>query len=139
MFKEAILLIILSGIMDFLDGSVARACKKETKFGGLFDSTVDKVTEIVIYISLGLYNPQLWFPASLAIAFFMLSSYISKHAKVSGGESGGGILERKERLILLVLGILLIDYMAYILYCIAFFSILTSLQRFYKNYKILSK
>jgi phosphatidylglycerophosphate synthase len=125
--------------MDGFDGAVAKANNKETKFGALFDSVTDKITEISWYIALGFFNPELWAPASLAIAFFMLSSYISKHAKSVGGKSGGGIMERKERLILIILGLMYMNCMIYSLYVIAFFSLVTCLQRFYKNYKILSQ
>ncbi|MDI6591788.1 MAG: CDP-alcohol phosphatidyltransferase family protein [Patescibacteria group bacterium] len=136
-FKIAILFILISGLMDFIDGAVAKVNKKETKFGALFDSVSDKTTEISWYLALGLFNPQLWLGASLAIATFMLSSYISKHAKAVGGKGGGGLMERKERLILIILGLLFISYISYILYIIAFFSFITSLQRFFRNYKIL--
>ena len=138
-FKIAILFILISGLMDFIDGAVAKVNKKETKFGALFDSTADKTTEISWYIAFGLFNPQLWLSVSLAIATFMLSSYVSKHAKAIGGKSGGGIMERKERLILIIIGLLFISYISYILYIIAFFSFLTALQRFFRNYKILQK
>ena len=138
-FKWAIVFILISGLMDFVDGAVAKINKKETKFGALADSTADKTSEIVFYVALGLYNPELWLGASLAIAFFMLSSYISKHAKAIGGKGGGGIMERKERLILIILGLLFISYMPYILYIITFFSLITCLQRFFRNYKILQR
>jgi CDP-diacylglycerol--glycerol-3-phosphate 3-phosphatidyltransferase len=136
-FKLAIVFILISGLMDFVDGAVAKVNKKETKFGALFDSVTDKITEISWYIAFGLYNPQLWLGVSLAISTFMLSSYISKHAKAIGGKSGGGIMERKERLILIILGLLFINYISYILYIIVFFSFLTCLQRIFRNYKIL--
>ncbi len=138
-FKLAILFILISGLMDFIDGAVAKANKKETKFGALFDSVADKTSEISWYLALGLFNPQLWLGTFLASATFMLSSYISKHAKAEGGKSGGGIMERKERLILIILGLLFIQYMQYILYIIAFLSFLTCLQRFFWNYKILQR
>jgi phosphatidylglycerophosphate synthase len=133
----AVILIVVSGLLDGIDGAVAKANQKETKFGALFDSVTDKITEISWYLALGLLYPLFWLPASLSIAFFMLSSYISKHAKAVGGKSGGGIMERKERLLLIVVGFLVPEWMAYILYIIAGFSFLTCLQRFYKNYLIL--
>jgi len=136
-FKLAILFILISGLMDFIDGAVAKVNKKETRFGALFDSVADKTSEISWYLALGLFNPQLWLGVSLAITFFMLSSYISKHAKASGGKSGGGVMERKERMTLIILGLLFINYISYILYIIAFFSFITCLQRFFRNYKIL--
>jgi len=138
-FCWAVFVIVISGLLDGIDGAVAKANKKETKFGALFDSVSDKATEISWYLALGLFNPKLWLGVSLAIATFMLSSYISKHAKAVGGKSGGGIMERKERLILIIIGLLVTDWMIYILYLIAFLSFLTCLQRFYKNYKILKE
>lgn len=136
-FYLAILFFLLSGLMDFVDGSIAKTLKIQTKFGGMLDSTTDKFTEILMYLAIALYAPNLWLPASLCIAFFMLSSYISKHAKTSGGESGGGIMERKERMILIVLGLIFFNYMYIALCVIALFSFITAIQRFYKNYKIL--
>jgi phosphatidylglycerophosphate synthase len=136
-FYLAIIFFLLSGLMDFADGSIAKTLNKQTKFGGLFDSTTDKLTEILVYISVAIYEPRLFLPVCLCISFFMLSSYISKHAKLSGGESGGGIMERKERMILIVLGLLFFNYINFALYTIAILSFLTSIQRFYKNYKLL--
>jgi phosphatidylglycerophosphate synthase len=138
-FGLALIFVLVSGILDGFDGAVAKANKKETKFGALFDSVTDKITEISWYIALGMLNPEFWVPASMAIAFFMLSSYISKHAKAVGGKSGGGIMERKERLALIILGLIFMDWMAVSLYIIAVLSFVTCLQRFYKNYKILSQ
>ena len=138
-FKLAILFILISGLMDFIDGAVAKVNKKETKFGALFDSVADKTSEISWYLAFGLFNPQLWLGASLAITTFMLSSYISKHAKAIGGKSGGGLIERKERLTLIILGLFFINYISYVLYAIAFFSFITCLQRFFRNYRILQQ
>lgn len=138
-FSLSILFILLSGLMDGFDGAVAKANHKETKFGALLDSTTDKITEISWYIALGFYNPEFWPLISLVITFFMLSSYISKHAKAVGGKSGGGIIERKERLILILLGLIFSQWMIYSLYIIGFLSLVTCIQRFYNNYKILSK
>ncbi|MFA5086331.1 MAG: CDP-alcohol phosphatidyltransferase family protein [Candidatus Paceibacterota bacterium] len=136
-FLIAFILVLVSGIFDGLDGAVAKANQKETKFGALFDSVTDKVTEISWYLALGLLSPGLWLPVSLSIAFFMLASYISKHSKAVGGKSGGGIMERKERLVLILIGLLRMDWMLSILWIIAILSIITCFQRFYKNYNIL--
>ena len=138
-FRWAIAFILISGLMDFFDGAVAKVNKKETRFGALFDSSVDKVTEIAFYIALGLYSPKLWLGVSLAISTFMLSGYISKHVQAIGGKAGGGIMERKERLILIIFGLLFTKYMPYVLYTIAFFSFITCFQRFFKNYKVFLK
>ncbi len=137
-FKLAIFFILISGFLDFVDGAVAKVNKKETKFGALFDSVVDKTSEIFWYIALGFYNENFWPLISLVIATFMLSSYISKHAKALGGKSGGGLIERKERLILIILGLLFPKYLSSFLFAIFFLSLLTCFQRFFRNFKILS-
>lgn len=142
----AILMIIISGICDGIDGAVAKANQKETKFGALLDSTTDKVTEISWYLAFIMVpsTVDLTLPAFLACSAFMVASYISKHAKADGGKSGGGLMERKERLILIIIGLLSanngrIDVLFWCLWAIAIGSSITALQRFYKNYKILSE
>lgn len=135
-FKLAILFILISGLMDFIDGAVAKVNNRQTKLGALFDSVSDKVSELSWYFGLGLYNNQLWLGSFLAASAFMLSSYISKHAKAEGGKGGGGLMERNERLILIILGLIFSQYLSCFLYAIAFFSFITCLQRFFKNYKI---
>jgi phosphatidylglycerophosphate synthase len=129
----AIVFILLSGFMDLVDGAVAKATDRITKFGAMFDSVTDKITEIAVYFGLAFFSAQFYLGATLAITTFMLSSYISKHAGVLGQKSGGGLLERKERIILLVIGLALLPfgtiYMEWILYLIALLSTLTAIQR----------
>jgi CDP-diacylglycerol--glycerol-3-phosphate 3-phosphatidyltransferase len=136
-FLYGVILILLSGVFDFLDGSVARAVNKVTRFGAMLDSVVDKVTELAIYFAIALYDPVLFLPASLAMSMFMLSSYVSKHAVSIGAKGGGGFLQRKERIFLMIVGLAFFGYMRYILYLIAMFSIFTAVQRLWRTGKIL--
>lgn len=140
-FILGIALVLLSGFFDLLDGAVARAIKGTTKWGAMADSVTDKVTEIALYLALALYSSALSLGAMLAIATFMLSSYISKHAGALGVKQGGGLIERKERIFLIFVGLALIyinvEYMAYVLYLIAALSVLTALQRLYRTRKLL--
>lgn len=142
-FILGIAFILLSGFMDLLDGAVARATNKVTKWGAMLDSVIDKITEISIYFALAFYSTSLYLGATLAIASFMLSSYISKHAGAIGAKQGGGLLERKERIFLLIVGLLVIpiniEWMAYILYMITFFSSITALQRLNRTRKALKE
>src|SRR5688572_18897116 len=48
-------LLLFSSGFDMLDGSVARATGQTSKFGGFFDSTVDRYSEIVVYVGLLYY------------------------------------------------------------------------------------
>jgi phosphatidylglycerophosphate synthase len=138
-FIFGIALILVSGFFDLLDGAVARAIKGTTKWGAMADSVTDKVTEIAIYFALALYSSTLFLGSMLAITAFMLSSYISKHAGALGAKQGGGLIERKERIFLIFVGLVLIyidiKYMRYILYIIAGLSALTALQRLNRSRK----
>jgi len=140
-FILGISLVLLSGFFDLLDGAVARAIQGTTKWGAMADSVTDKVTEIAIYFALAFYSTALYLGATLAITTFMLSSYISKHAGALGAKQGGGLLERKERIFLIIVGLIAIYfdviYMAYILYVIAVASTLTALQRLNRTRKAL--
>jgi len=142
-FILGIALVLLSGFFDLLDGAVARAIKGTTKWGAMADSVTDKVTEIALYLALALYSSVLSLGAMLAIAAFMLSSYISKHAGALGIKQGGGLIERKERIFLIFVGLALVyinvGYMAYVLYIIAALSALTALQRLYRSRKLLNE
>lgn len=132
-------LIMLSGFFDWVDGSVARAIQGTTKWGAMADSVTDKVTEIAIYFALGLYSSELFLGAMLAISAFMLSSYISKHAGALGARHDGGLLERKERIFIICVGLVAIysgtQYMAFALYAIAALSAVTAVQRLNRSWK----
>lgn len=142
-FLAGIVLLLLSGFFDLLDGAVARAAHRTTKWGAMLDSVTDKITELAIYGALAFYSAEFVVGAILASNAFMLSSYVSKHAGAIGAKSGGGLLERKERLFLLVIGFLAIPYgtiyMEYILYIIAFFSLVTAAQRLWRTKKAVEK
>lgn len=139
MFALGIALVLLSGFFDLLDGAVARAIQGATKWGAMADSVTDKVTEIAIYLALAVYSSVLYLGATLAITSFMLSSYISKHAGAIGAKQGGGLIERKERIFLIFVGLALMyvdaTYMSYILYIITAASLFTAVQRLNRTRK----
>jgi|SRR3989339_515970 len=139
-FAISIVLILFSGIFDFLDGAVAKATGKVTKFGAMLDSIIDKTTEIAVYLAIALLSPPLFLPASLAIAAFMVSSYISKHAAAIGvvKKKVHGTLERKERIVLIIIALVFFAYASYILYLIAILSAVTALQRIWITGKALN-
>ena len=138
-FVFGIALILVSGFFDLLDGAVARAIKGTTKWGAMADSVTDKVTEIAIYFALALYSSTLFLGSMLAITAFMLSSYISKHAGALGAKQGGGLIERKERIFLIFVGLAFVyidvKYAEYVLYIIAALSAITALQRLNRSRK----
>lgn len=99
----ALVLIILSGLMDMLDGLVARATQRTSRVGAFLDSTCDRVVDAAVLIGLGVGGYVGWVPVSLALALSMLTSYVKSRAETLGADlSGVGVLERPERILLIV-------------------------------------
>lgn len=105
-------LVLFSGAFDMLDGGLARAGGGGTKFGAFFDSTLDRLSEGVIYLGL-LY----WFTVTqrpmaavliyLVVLGSLLISYSRARAEGLGLQCKVGLLARPERVILLGLALVI--------------------------------
>ena len=98
-----------AGFFDVLDGSLARNSGRERPFGAFWDSTLDRVSEAVVFGGLLLYYDQHQRPAELLLAFSvcilsLLVSYTRARAEGLGIEGEVGILPRPGRVVLLALG-----------------------------------
>ncbi|MCS7228898.1 MAG: CDP-alcohol phosphatidyltransferase family protein [Candidatus Kryptonium sp.] len=108
-FIIAGILTLLSGILDTLDGKIARMTNRVTKFGALYDSTLDRYTEVVIFFGIGVYLIKYSFyitsvAAVFAIGGSMMVSYIRARAEGLGFECDVGLMRRAERVVLLGFG-----------------------------------
>jgi archaetidylinositol phosphate synthase len=102
------LLVILAGFFDVLDGAVARATGKTSPRGAFLDSTLDRLSETLIFLGilLGNYTAPLF--VLLALALSLLVSYTRAKADALGVNLAGvGVGERSERLVVLVVTSLL--------------------------------
>ncbi len=101
------IMIILSGLMDIVDGAIARATNKTTKFGAYLDSLTDRISDMLFFLALifvGL-NPYL---SIIALGFSEVVSYARSKGELLGIKMEGvGLLERSERLILLFIASIL--------------------------------
>ena len=129
--------VLLAGFFDTLDGALARHINKETRFGAILDSTLDRLSEAVLLIGLlVLYALEQSFPqlvlVSVALVSSQLVSYIRAKAEALGLECTVGLFTRPERVVVLALGLLLSQF-AYALITalaiIAVFSFITVVQR----------
>ncbi len=94
--------LLASGAMDVLDGAVARATGRVTRFGGFLDSTIDRVSDAAAVA--GLYYLFLGFEETLVllVVSFMIS-YTRARAEAAGVHMEGvGLVERAERLLFLM-------------------------------------
>ena len=107
------LLILLGGLLDVFDGSVARESGLASKFGAFFDSTLDRISEIAMYLGLmTLYNAyqlefvDIWmiYIITLALGGSLMVSYTRAKAESLGFDCSVGLMQRGERILLLGLG-----------------------------------
>ena len=131
------ILLIVSGVCDTLDGALARKAGKESVFGAFIDSTIDRVAELasfgalIVYYGAGGEHARAAVPFVLvALAGSFLTSYTRARAEGLGLECRVGLLERPERVALLVLGLLLGNTALFaVIVCLAVLTVVTSLQR----------
>lgn len=138
--------MLLSGCFDFLDGALARTTNRVTRFGGILDSTLDRISEAVMLLGVMgffIYHEMPFQPWTViltggAIISSFMVSYIRSRAEGAGIDCQVGISTRPERVILLALGLLLsgLDYALIIaLGIITLLSTVTVIQRMVHVYR----
>ena len=128
------LVLLLSGLLDLLDGSLARNFRMETRFGAFLDSTCDRISDAAIHLGLAFYYAQnetglLW-PFLCCIAFLgaFMTSYARARAECLILRCDVGLAERPERIVLILAG-LLFGVMKPAIVILIVVSTLTVLQR----------
>lgn len=96
-------------MLDVVDGAVARAGGTSSPFGGVLDSTGDRVADAAVFGSLAWYfamHGQKWLllASLLALVLGSVTSYIRARAEAAGMSATVGIAERAERLIIVLVG-----------------------------------
>lgn len=99
-FALAGLALILSGVCDVLDGRLARKTKKMSPFGALLDSTIDRYSELAVYMGLIAFFDSTYISLLiiLAIAGSLLTSYARARAEGLGLDCKIGLIQRPERI-----------------------------------------
>jgi archaetidylinositol phosphate synthase len=137
------ILMLISGLFDALDGVIARVHGEATKFGGFFDSVLDRYADAVVLCGIivgGLTNLT-WGLAALFGS--LLVSYARARAEVAGVKMESiGLAERAERIVIIVVASFLsyiwIDALNWSILLLAVLTNLTVIQRalyFYKAVK----
>lgn len=108
--RTAGLLILVGGVFDLLDGTVARRTGLASSFGAFYDSTLDRLSEIIVYLGLlSLYNDYrlelgdvgMIYAVMLAMAGSIMISYTRARAEALGIPCTVGLMQRAERVILI--------------------------------------
>ncbi len=141
-----LLLFVLAGALDMVDGAVAKARNEITKLGGFLDGVSDRLVEALFLFSLMFYPlPVVWIDAKIWLAGLVfigtcMPSYVrayADHNEVISHEKAkalGGIFERSERILLLALGMaagifISMDYFVYSVILAVILSAVTVIQR----------
>jgi CDP-diacylglycerol--glycerol-3-phosphate 3-phosphatidyltransferase len=96
-------------MFDMVDGAVARAGGRASRFGAVLDSSCDRIADAAIFATLAWWfaredQPALLAAALLCLVLGSLTSYIKARAEGAGFTCNVGIAERTERLIIVLVG-----------------------------------
>jgi len=140
-FVTAGILVLAASALDMLDGALARATRRATDFGSVFDAVADRVSEAAVLFGLLVYfgdigrteDQQLTF---VAVVASLLVSYIRARAEIVGVELREGLLSRAPRVLLISAGLILEPYwdvwessVHIMLWVLVLMSTLTAAQR----------
>ncbi len=132
-FRWAGVVVILAGLFDMVDGRVARETNRVTRFGGFFDSVLDRYSDLALFMGLLVYYASInrfFYIVLTAIVMTgsVMVSYTRARAECTIPKCKVGFLERPERVVLIIIGALF-DRMAPVLWVIAVLSNLTVAHR----------
>jgi CDP-diacylglycerol--glycerol-3-phosphate 3-phosphatidyltransferase len=105
------LVYLVAGMLDMLDGILARLAKSDSRFGAFLDSTLDRISEGVVFAALAYYLAQGGNAVDaglvvLALLGSLLVSYTRARAEGLGIECKVGIVTRAERVVLIAFALL---------------------------------
>jgi CDP-diacylglycerol--glycerol-3-phosphate 3-phosphatidyltransferase len=132
-FRTAGFVILGAAIFDMVDGRVARETNQVTRFGGFFDSVLDRYSDLALLMGLLVYYGSInrsFYVVMTAIVMTgsVMVSYTRARAENTIPMCKVGFMERPERVVLLIIGALF-DRMAPVLWVIAVMSNLTVIHR----------
>lgn len=111
--RAAGVLLLIASAFDMVDGAIARATGQISAFGGFLDSTVDRYSEIVVYVGLLIWlnttdNDHLGSTLVLISATgALMISYARARAEAIGHKASVGLVARPERVVLLAICLIL--------------------------------
>ena len=141
-FLLAGLIMIVANIFDFIDGKVAQETNTVSRFGAFWDSTLDRFSDIALFLGLiylyaSLRRTDYVMVASLAMMFSIMTSYARARAESLINKCKVGFMERPERIVLFMIGAFT-NRMGAVLWVILILSVVTVADRIYYTYLALN-
>jgi CDP-diacylglycerol--glycerol-3-phosphate 3-phosphatidyltransferase len=155
-FFSAGIVLIVANLFDMLDGQVARLSGRVTRFGGFLDSSLDRLSDMVIFVGLIVFYARdtQWhstlnvFLAGAGLMGSVMVSYASARAESLIAKCDVGFLKRPERVVLFIIGALsthpgsnnfFANRMPAVLWVLAVGSYWTFAHRMYHTWRELNK
>lgn len=128
----------IANIFDFIDGKVAQELNAVSVFGGFWDSVIDRVSDMALFIGLIYLYSQLGrtdyvIVTALAMLFAIMTSYTRARAESLIPKCKVGFLERPERIVLFLIGTFT-NRMAAVMWVILVLSVFTVADRVIYTY-----
>lgn len=138
-FVLAGVIMIVANIFDFIDGKVATETGLISKFGGFWDSVIDRFSDIALFIGLIFLYSHLGrtdyvMITALAMMFSIMTSYTRARAESLIKTCKVGFMERPERIVLFMIGAFT-NRMAGVLWVILVLSVFTVADRIILTYR----
>ena len=126
--------LIAAGLFDILDGAIARGAGRVTRFGGFFDSVLDRYTDMtvmgaILFVYIRQGSPACALATFVAVIGTALIPYARARAEAASLPAKTGLLERPERLVLLIIGLFVPSLLDYIIIALAVLTHVTVIQR----------
>lgn len=152
LFFWAGIVLIVANLFDMLDGNVARLTGRVTSFGGFLDSSLDRLSDMVVFVGIMIFyagnTPQHSilnvFLAGMGLMGSVMVSYSTARSENVGVKANVGFLQRPERIVLFIIGALsthwdsdffLANRMPQVLWVLAIGSFWTFIDRMYHIWK----
>jgi len=129
--------ILLGGLCDIIDGKVARKAGLSTKFGALFDSSLDRYSEVFMFLGVAIHFVKMDYLTTSIMVFLglggsMMVSYVRARAEGLGYACKVGIMQRPERIVYIGASALIHEYiLMVVVWMIAILANFTAIQRMY--------
>ena len=141
-FLVAGTLMIVANIFDFIDGKVAHIAGTSSQFGAFLDSTLDRFSDIALFLGLiylyaSLRRTDYMMLTALAMMFSITTSYARARAESLIERCEVGLMQRPERIGLLMVGALS-NRMAAVMWVILILSIIAVINRIHYTYLALN-
>ena len=142
------IVFLLAGVLDLMDGGLARLTGQASPFGALMDSVFDRLSEASIFVGIAVFalrsdisdDRQMFFMTVLLLALIFSQgvSYLRARGEGLGVFTKAGLMTRPERVLLLGVG-LIVEQIEWMLLVIAVVSCLTLFQRVFPIRDMLDK